>query len=156
MKIQIEKTNEKRSIENASMQKKYTDNSTVPFVDNRPTAIIQEQTQKSINNPVQRMKAYDETNPLTDPRHFSTPGIKEAIDACVANGTVIPGWLRDQALGYLQNELNERHQDMQRHGGGDVGHQYYLGLVHDYADKVDSLQINDSKGIPTDETAIQL
>lgn len=154
--MKIEKLENKKNRANAEIQKKNTNNYALSFIDNRPISAIQKRMQSILNYPIQRMVAYDDAPQALDPRHFSTTDLKSAIDNCVQQKTIIPGWLKDQVLGYLQDELLERDQDMKAHGGGDPGHKHYFELVRTYADKVDSLEVFDDQGVPTDKTALQL
>ncbi|WLE95747.1 MAG: DUF4157 domain-containing protein [Candidatus Electrothrix communis] len=105
--------------------------------------------------PIQRMAAYDNENIdlINDPRHFSTAEIKQAIDVCITNGTPVPYWLKEQISGFLRDELLHRMNDMQWHGGGDQGHQYYFELVQGYVDKIDSLPVEEDpqNQVPMDD-----
>lgn len=105
---------------------------------------------------VQRMKAYDETKLATDPRHFSTPKLKAAIDACIDEGVAIPGWLKEVVLAGLADERLLRDQDLARHNGGDERHQHYAGVVEDYAEEFKKLPKDEKTVIPTEGPAFQL
>jgi hypothetical protein len=106
------------------------------------------------------MAAYDNENIdlINDPRHFSTAEIKQAIDVCITNGTPVPYWLKEQISGFLRDELLNRMNDMQWHGGGDQGHQYYFELVRGYVDKIDSLPVEEDpqNQVPMDGPVAQL
>ena len=175
MYTRIEKTkeNNNREVANSVSQKKSNMKQMLGFADNRPEIVAQQKIQRLINNSsqakqeiqpqtqvvanksIQRMRAYDNAEPLTDPRHFSTTAIKAAIDNCRINGTAIPSWLKEQVSSYLRDELLERWQNMQLYNGGDAGHQYYFDLVQDYVHLVESMdEVGDS--VPSSGPALQL
>lgn len=153
MNTHADKSNESQSVSAALSV--YKNNTIPPFklVDNRPKSISQ--LKYITTDPIQKMRAYDKTKPHSDPRHFSTADLKKAINKCETKKESVPWWLKKEIDGYLRNELSERNDDMQRHGGGDEGHKHYFERVRNLIDLVASLETNDD-AIATGDAAIQL